>query len=143
MTDITIPAGMAQAIASILRDPDTDVDPDFAASVVRLLDPPPTRPVGSLWRDPETGAEYVQTDSTARLEKYRGVSYDRTTFLSKHEREDVKVIARLVPVVPEELSRERVEGILQDAFTRTRASGGFSTVAMARSVANTILGEPR
>lgn len=71
------------------------------AYTIELLErPEPERPVGSHWRDPETGAEYVQSDSGyTTLRRYRqGSTKSEELLAAGYNDLDTEIIARLTSV---------------------------------------------
>ena len=69
-----------------------------ANGYVQIVDrPEPPRKVGSRWRDPETGAQYIKTDHPEYL-RYRAGHVGADSRLDENCTDDREIIARLVPV---------------------------------------------
>ena len=82
--------------ASVVSSAWVTLAPNGDATITLLDRPTPERPVGSHWRDPETGAEYVRTDGVG------GSLYYRVRFAQGMPRklnpEYYNLIARLQPL---------------------------------------------
>lgn len=105
MTTIDIDAGKAATVAKKLRAIADDIVSEFGGTyrdalreAADLVDPLPPRPVGSCWVDPETRAEYIQTDGVGKLIRYRSGTGATDGVLLVGVRTNDEVIARLVPV---------------------------------------------